>query len=311
MKNIIKYNYSLDVDEINDIGNGNYCFKHEERDFFFIYFNRLVEDLNDIWLVNMELRKKNLKSHEIILNKEQQPLTKYSDLNYMLLSVDGDLNDTFDLVDILDLSNTLVVTSAKGKLYRNNWFTLWSSKIDYFEYQVRELGKSKRVVIDSFSYYLGLAENAIAYVNKTTTTLKPTSEDRVTLAHRKIYYPNYRLNYYNPLNYIFDLELRDVAEYVKALFFSGLDVWHEINRYFENKKFSSYGYQMFYARLLYPSYYFDLFEKIMEKDLKEDSLLEVIDKNAEYELFLSDMYHYLLNFSLIEKIDWLVKSEAL
>ena len=86
-----------------------------------------------------------------------------------------------------------------------------------FEYQVRELGLDKKVIQESFSYYLGLAENAISYVNN--TTLKYNSfNSKVTLSHRRIFYPNFKINFLNPLSFIFDLEVRDIAEYLKAMF---------------------------------------------------------------------------------------------
>ena len=42
---------------------------------------------------------------------------------------------------------------------------------------------------------------------------------RIVLSHRRVFYPNYKLNYLNPLSFVFDLEVRDVAEYLKAMFF--------------------------------------------------------------------------------------------
>ena len=62
------------------------------------------------------------------------------------------------------MNNMLILNETKSKLYRNSWASLWSAKLDYFEYQVSELGKDKPLILDSFSYYLGLGENAISYL---------------------------------------------------------------------------------------------------------------------------------------------------
>ena len=41
----------------------------------------------------------------------------------------------------------------------------------------------------------------------------------LTLCHKRVYYPTYKLNYYNPLSFIFDLRVRDIASYLKNKFF--------------------------------------------------------------------------------------------
>src|SRR5699024_9169729 len=146
------------------------------------------------------------------------------------------------------------LNNYNSKLYRNNWENLWMQKVDYFEYQIRELGLDKQVIKNSFSYYIGLAENAISYVHN--VKLKYPSQGTIVLSHRRIFYPNYKLNYLNPLSFIFDLEVRDIAEYLKAMFFSEDDeseVLEELKSFLKIKRLTIYEYNMLYARLLYPS----------------------------------------------------------
>ncbi len=59
-------------------------------------------------------------------------------------------------------------------------------QVDYFEYQIRELGKDKKVILDSFSYYIGLGENAISYVNSTIAKYKPDDRERICLSHKRL-----------------------------------------------------------------------------------------------------------------------------
>ena len=66
---------------------------------------------------------------------------------------------------------------------------------------------------------------------------------------------------------------------------------------------------MLYARLLYPSFYFDVYEKVMEKELEEEALLPIINKVDDYELFLKDMYVLLSKFAPIERVEWLVEKK--
>ena len=208
-------------------------------------------------------------------------------------------------MEIIENNKKLKLNDTSSNLYRNNWSKLWQDKIDYLEYQISELGHDKEIIINSFSYYIGLAENAIELVNHTQKNVKSSSLDYISLSHRRIFYPNYKLNYYNPLSFIFDLEVRDIAEYLKAYFFSNQDAFLELTTYLKTVKLGLYSYQMLYARLLYPSYYFDLYTEIMEKNKNQDALLNIITKVDDYETFLKKAYLEISKYAPIEKIEWL------
>lgn len=118
---------------------------------------------------------------------------------------------------MVNISNKLVLNNNKSSLYRNNWGSLWSDKIDFW-ISSKRIGRRKNVVKSSFSYYVGLSENAISYVNNAILKYGGVSSGRIVLSHRRVFFPNYKLNYMNPLSFVFDLEVRDVAEYLKSMF---------------------------------------------------------------------------------------------
>lgn len=310
MKETIKYAYNIEIKEINT--NFDYSwFDYNGCFFYFVPLNRKEKDLEDIVNCSKELIQKGIPCHGLILNKNNSLLTKFENKNYILLKIEGDISKEYNINDILDINNKLLLTTTKSELYRNNWGEMWSSKVDYFEYQIRELGKDKKVILDSFSYYIGLCENAISYVNKTSKVLQPTAMDRVTLSHRRLFYPNIKLNYLNPLSFIFDLEVRDVAEYIKMLFFYGEGALTELEIFLRLRPLSQYGYQMLYGRLLYPTYYFDIYEKIMNENYSEDKLLDIIKKVDEYELFLKNVYYDIQKYSPIEGVEWIINKKEL
>ncbi len=307
MKETIKYYYNIDIDDLKE-QDGKYFFKYQNQDFFFVYFNRNIEELNDILICVNNMKEKGIDVHNIIINRNGQYLTKINNFDYILMSVNN-YNEEYDIFDMINIANKLTLNYNTSKLYRNNWSNLWTQKMDYFEYQIRELGINKTVIKDSFSYYLGLAENAISYVNNTNLKYNALNNAKITLAHRRIFYPNYKLNFLNPLAFIFDLEVRDIAEYLKAMFFASdnaEEVIEELKYYLQIKTLSIYEYHMLYARLLYPSYYFDLYENIMNNDESEEKLVNIIKKNKEYELFLKNAYLEISKYAPIEKIDWLI-----
>ena len=305
MKETLEYYYGLDIESIEEL-DGKYHFKIENQDYFFVFYNRGIEELEDIINVSNEMVKKGINVHKILINRNNSFLTKVGEYNYILFAV-SNINEEYDIFDMVKISEKLILNNNKSNLYRNNWGTLWSEKIDYFEYQVRELSIEKEVVKSSFSYYVGLAENAISYVNNTNMKYGGDAY-RIVLSHRRVFYPNYKLNYLNPLSFVFDLEVRDIAEYLKAMFFKKdisfcLD---ELSSYLKIRHLSLYEYQMFYARLLYPTYYFDVYESVMNKNADEEQLVNIIKKCDSYEEFLKKAYLEISKYARIDKIEWII-----
>ena len=305
MKETLEYYYGLDIESIEEL-DGKYHIKQENQDYFFVFYNRGIEELEDIINVSNEMVKKGINVHKILINRNNSFLTKVGEYNYILFAV-SNLNEEYDIFDMVKISEKLVLNNNKSNLYRNNWGTLWSEKIDYFEYQVRELSIEKDVVKNSFSYYVGMAENAISYVNNTNMKYGGDAY-RIVLSHRRVFYPNYKLNYLNPLSFVFDLEVRDIAEYLKAMFFKKdisfcLD---ELSSYLKIRHLSLYEYQMLYARLLYPTYYFDVYESVMNKNGDEEELVNIIKKCDSYEEFLKKAYLEISKYAKMDKIEWII-----
>ncbi len=307
MKETLEYYYNLDIDNLEEL-DGKYHFKIENQDFFFVFYNRGLEELEDIIGVCNEMFLKGINVHEVIRNRDNSFLTKVNEYNYILFKVNN-LSEEYDIFDMVNISNKLVLNNNKSSLYRNNWSSLWSDKIDFFEYQVRELGVEKNVVKSSFSYYVGLSENAISYVNNAILKYGGVSSGRIVLSHRRVFYPNYKLNYMNPLSFVFDLEVRDVAEYLKSMFFKK-DIEYcldELKSYLSIRKLNIYEYHMFYARLLYPSYYFDVYDSVMNKNVNEEELVKIVKRSNDYEKFLKITYLEISKYVRLDKIDWIIE----
>ena len=309
MKEIINYYYNFDIIDTEE--HSNYTsFKYLGEDFYFVFFNRTEEELRDLVTLTNELKLKGIRCHDIIINRLGNVLTKVGDNYYILLKINSSKNEEINFITLCEYIDKLKLNSTNSKLYRNNWGELWSKKIDYFEYQIKELGKDKSIILDSFSYYIGLAENAISYVNKINRVIGISENDNIVLSHRRVFYPNTNLNYLNPLSFIFDLEVRDIAGYLKIEFFNGEDSLLDLITYLKIKKLTQYSYHMLYARLLYPSYYFDIYEDIMNNGADEEKLIPIIKKVEDYEIFLKEAYYEISKYTNLERIDWLLKEKS-
>ncbi len=308
MKDIINYYYNLNIEEVED-WDTIYFFEWNHEKFYFVPLKRTERELIDLIEISKELKSKELECHDMILNKFGKIITNVYETNYLLLKPIGNIYEEYDLKNIIDINHKLILSPNKSALYRNSWAKLWSDKIDYFEYQIHELGKGKEIILDSFSYYIGLGENAISYVNNTNQKYKQTGMDRICLSHRRIKYPNYKLNYLNPLGFIFDLEIRDIAEYIKSAFFEGEDALSYLKEVLRITRLTPYSLSLLYARLLYPSYYFDIYEEIMNNLIEEEKIISIIEKSEDYEAFLHDAYIEINKYAPIEGIDWLLNKK--
>ena len=183
---------------------------------------------------------------------------------------------------------------------------LWSAKINYLEKQLNELSAGS-IVNSSVDYYIGLTENAIYFVNLVNLKYKISDFDNIVLSRKRVYFPNYNLSYFNPLNFIFDLEVRDVAEYIKSIFFADEDAFLELETFLKMVKLTDYSYNMLFARFLYPSYYFDIYEQVINKNISSEFIIKIINKANDYENFIKKAYLEISKYAHLEKINWLIK----
>lgn len=311
MEQFLKYFYDIYIDNLYKKDNKYYFYK--DNSLFCIVKNyRLPEELKDILEICYEMQSR-FPVSQIVFNKFGQISSDYDNNNYILLKINTSMSSDITINDIIKINNSLFLNKDKKELYRNNWAKLWESKVDYFEYQIKELGRNKKIILNSFSYYIGLAENAISIANICELYNKDNMNEKVVLSHRRINYPCMEYEFYNPLEYIFDIQVRDVSEYLKSMFFY-TDRNHtikELKNYLLSTRLSNYEANMLYARLLYPTYYFDIYEKVIE-DLKEESeLLDIINKVDEYELFLKEAYFELSRMHKIEQINWIINKKEL
>ena len=304
MKDKIRYEYKIDVDELIEKEN-YYYFKLDNHDFYLTKVRRNITELQDLMKLYQELIARNYKVHKIILTVNGSITILYENIMYILLEVE-DQNREYSLTDMIKIWDSLPLNSFNNSLERPDWGKLWSDKIDYFEYQISELGKEKKVVINSFGYFIGLSENAISYVNKTNMNIKPINK-KLVLSHKRVKYPNTHLNYDNPLNFVFDLEVRDVAEYLKwEALEDVLYALIDLQTYLKIRNLDLYSLSMLFARIIYPSYYFDLYEMVMNFDEDEDCLIKIIEKIPQIEEFLRKSYEIISSYGPIEPINWLL-----
>lgn len=293
MKNVINYYYNLYPENIFQNTEEYYFFVNNVRYSFIKYLKDPLE-INNIYNMHLNILNKNLYVHPIILNKDNEPLTFINNIPYILMQTIY-YGSKVTIENIMPFSNII----AK-ETYKNNWAELWQVKNDYLEYQINMLGQKHPLIRDSFSYYIGLGETAIQLVNMTQKMTIPS-----VYAHKRISKKSTTFDLYNPLNITEDIKVRDPAEYFKQSFFNGEDIEKDLSYYLDNSRLSVYEYIMFLARMLYPTYYFDIYEEVITGREEDKKLLNIINKNNKYEQILKKIYHYYKSFLNITPIEWL------
>ena len=257
-----------------------------------------IYNYNNIYNNNKELINNTLMS-EVILNKDKNIITTYNNINYILLKINCNINKNITLEEIDYLSKTKIVNNIKS-----NWGLLWSKKIDYLENLISENGKKYPQVVNSFNYFVGMSENAISYYNN----IEVDNNMMYYISH-KVLRPTDKVDsLYNPLNIIYDYRVRDVAEYIKNSFWTdNHNIYNELNNYLYKNNLSLNEVKLLISRILFPSFYFDLYEDIFNYNKDEKILNNIISRIDEYEEYLNSIIIYFKRFYPIDEIEWLKK----
>lgn len=304
MKNTINYYYGISIENLVKTDN-DYYFYFQNNEYHLVKYTRPYEDMVALYKLNLEMKKRRCIVHEIIMNKDNQVITIINDTPYVLLKVCNYKNDRVFLNDINYIQNMTKGIEFDKSLLRIDWVKMWGDKIDYYEYQISQFGKKYPILCDSLSYYIGLGENAISYIvnNPNKGEIYPV------VTHKRIKVNDGSFEFYNPLNFVVDSRIRDISEYIKDCFFNDKFDFYEIRSFIDMFNFTDDEYVLLYARLLFPTYYFDIYDEVINNNLNEERVVKIIDKSYEFEEFLCIMYKYIVYNKKInmQPLEWLIK----
>lgn len=286
MKNTIKYYYNFD--NINLIrSNESMYIKYKQEIYVFC---RIINKDETLEIYSLTRNMPNF--YQFIINKDNSIFTPYQNNLCVLLKVTPKKNITFK-------TNRVVLPYKNYLLDRSNWYELWTKKNDYFEYQQHHIYGKFKIIDESINYYIGLAENAISYISYNIRN--EIIQEQKTICHKRID----KNGYFNPLNCVIDYKERDLAEYLKYIFLNKQYLSLNLEKIVISFNSTKRGYTLLFGRLLYPSFYFDLYERIINNYDNENKLIEIIKRNKEYEEYLKNIYSIINKYTDIKKVDWL------
>ena len=187
------------------------------------------------------------------------------------------------------------------------WRKKWEERLESLEASVDKLWKEQddsfaRLIIESFSYYMGMAENAIQYVADTEIDEQPSYWDAGTICQKTLSEERWQQepSVRQPFDWVFDHPARDLAEWIRSRYWKG-SLFHQsrltrfLKEYTQVCPISPFAWRLIFARLLFPVHYFDCVEGYFSSSLhakkeSEEQLKKLIKRSADYEQFLASFY---------------------
>ena len=297
MKNMISYYYNINPTSIHHNAN-TYKFVINDDRYIFIKTDLPLERIDGCYRISILLRKHNIYSHMIVLNIENTPFTIINNNCYVLLKV---MIDDYLLIleDIINFNDRCKKLKMNKKI---EWYDLWTKKIDYIEYQINQFGKKYPLVRESIDYFIGLSEMAISLLNYIDF-----SKVNISVQHKRISNGYTSDDYYNPLNFVIDSITRDSAEYFKANMFINRNIFDDIKYYIDYSDMNEEDLKLFFVRMLFPTYYFDMYEKVLNGTFDEKRIMKIISNIDQYQDILVDIYYYIKQYVELPNIDWYQK----
>lgn len=299
MNNAILFFFNINVSGVKKI-NSNYYFSYLNNNYVVYLYNRDIIDSIYLYNLNLELHNRGIIGYDIILTKTGEVLFNFEEKYYILMRYPLINNKIITYDDILNF-NIEIDGNKYKKLDQSNWSTSWSNKIDFIEYQFDQM-KNKYPILDNYiDYYIGLWENAISYFNN-----NPVTNRKKYICHKRVHVNMDLYEFLNPLSFVVDYKERDIGEYLKSFVVNKNFSFNSFNKYFSG--LSKDSIILIISRMLFPSYFFDLYEKIILDKMDEKKIDSVISKNSN----IINTLKYIFNrfsYMNISYIDWIKKSD--
>ena len=296
MKNLLNYLYSINIDKVKEFNTG-YIIKDLNNNLYLLNNVDNKSNINSVINILIGNRLK-VKHYLYRFNIYNQVLTYVDGKYYTLVKLDSDYNEEIDFVDMLTFYNSVNINNLKINYVL--WEEKWENKINYFLNQdLNNQVKDKKIII-YFWYYIGVAENSLLYLKNINNNFKTGGHNGFCFTHRRISFPCKKIDFYNPNDFYIDIKERDIAEYIKSLFYNNEDYLTELDYYFKTNILSNYDASMLYARIVYPSVFFDYYES------RDESFnYPLLFDPDKFEIFIKKTYELINSYVQINKIDWL------
>ena len=240
----------------------------------------------------------------IVKNKYDQFVSSFNDGEICILAYK---NNNINIEDYIKM-HSMYYNSFNYQVDINDIIALWDQRLEYIENQclvnLNFDNDSHYLLYEYAMYSVGMAINALQYISDINLDFKK-NKYLTTLTHRRIKKMD-KYDIFNPFNLIVDHSSRDLAELYKNDLIDLNLLLQICNRY----NYSVDEYEYLLARLLYPTFIFDVIEDISTSNSYEDNSSTIYYAIAKQnQLFdkIKDFYKYIINTFSVRPISWINK----
>lgn len=292
MEEFIKYFYNINIEKKSEKDN-RVILKSKYKKYQLINYEK---DPNKLYKKYIVLKNNGICCHDIILNKNGNILSNYDSKNYLLL------RENITAIQVItenEILSSNLILNYKEDL---NVSDKWQLKNDYYEEEINKVYKENKFIKESFDYYLGLGELSISILNYINY-----NNIMYYMQHDRLNVDETLVEFYNPINIVIDNRVRDIALYIKSNFFENSISLDKIKKIINLVNLNSDEAIFLIARLVYPDYYYDICDSIINENYNSYKLINCIKKSSTYEELIKDIYNYLYKIYNLPKIEFLFK----
>lgn len=199
------------------------------------------------------------------------PISNFYNNNYLLLEIQNFyVNRKITIQDVYNVSKLNLLISTEKK----NYYLIWKYKIDFMENYFNSSNNDKYL---DYDYFLGMSELAL-------TLVKMIDFSKITygFSYKRFYNINSLYELFNPCNVLYGPIINSFSEFIKYSFFynnryENIDVLFKLD-------LTNSDILFFIARLIFPTYFFDLF-----KNENIDDYYKIINKIDLYFYYVKNI----------------------
>jgi spore coat protein YutH len=334
VKKTVNDEYGIKIQEMTKLGHYD-SFRLHQTHFLIVPVTHLdEEEMYELYqLSQFMLEKREPYIASIVLTKKNHLFFEKDQARYAIIKCSSYTEGRFnqigrDLARFHQKARTYPYQVTKTQRI-GQWKFLWEKRLDQLESFCRgrvhsqPLNPFEKMFVESFPYYLGLAENAIQYLVDTELDEEPQPIDSGTICHHRFHSTTWNpsICVKLPTEWVYDHGSRDIAEYMRHLFFDKqeelkLNGFSFLDEYDRTTPLSAFSWRLIYSRLLFPIHYFECVENYYlsgedDKPLFVNRMEEILKDSNQYESFLisfSSMLSMKTKRIVLPTVEWLSKS---
>ena len=278
MKEEIYKNYNILADEITQISDNIYEFWSNNKKYVVVKDTYNAIKINQGYNISKYLKEK-WGIESLIM------IPPFDNSNNNLVIMENNFI-TLSLVDLPEIEK-YHKTIFYNKKVSINWAKEWGTIIDNIELMLNQKNITDVDLLLCINYFIGMGEIGIALFNA-----GGDKSHYFTVGHQKINNEKYCL--INPLNYIWDYESRDYAEYVKYKIINNKFKIDDISYLLATKKWTINQWKVWLSRVFFCDDFFtDLANYLKNNDsgikkylqianIYENTIYEIINKISDH-----------------------------